>query len=116
MAKWRRRWCEGGITKGGETNGVRAVVTAGHRASEHCHPSGICCEACAPTLAEAVRSRATGQTGCGQGGRRLMSAVRAFDHPTRVLGIRHAVKGALTAGVTQSEHASAIEVLQHYMS
>ena len=64
------------MAKGGETNGARTVVTAEHRASVHCHPSGICCASCAPALAEAVRSRATGLTGCGQGGRRLENAVR----------------------------------------
>ena len=64
------------MARGGETNGARTVVTAEHRASEHCHPSGICCASCAPALAEAIRSRATGLTGCGQGGRRLENAVR----------------------------------------
>ena len=93
---WRRRWSEGGVTKGGETNGVRTAVTAEHRASGDCHPSGICCVTCAPSLAEAMRSRATGQTGCGQGGRRLRSTVRPSH--TRSCRIASTVWGPTARG------------------
>ena len=93
---WRRRWSEGGVTKGEETNGMRTAVTAKHRASGDCHPSGICCVTCAPSLAEAMRSRATGQTGCGQGGRRLKSTVRPSH--TRSCRIASTVWGPTARG------------------
>ena len=75
---------------------MRTVVTAEHRASEDCHPSGMCCASRTLAPAEAVCGRTTGLTGCGQGGRRLMSTVRPTH--TRSCRIASTVWGPTAGG------------------
>lgn len=72
------------------------MVTAEHRASEDCHPSGMCRASRTLALAEVVCGRTTGLTGCGQGGRRLMSAVRPSH--TRSCRIASTVWGPTAGG------------------
>ena len=50
--------------------------------------SGMCCVSRTQALAEAVCGRTTGKTGCGQGGRRLNSAVRP-SFPRVFVSYRH---------------------------